>query len=160
MVLGSAGRGLRPGASSCVCRVLLTSVAVGFASTALAQQAPAHPLATTPQSTPAPAYSRLELIDIEPDPKTPLRVGDNVKLKVTIRYVLESAEATLDLKVQTANKSVVTHRESAAPGTETRIWTVEFRAPEARSIDVVVTMSSPGHGVVGVENRTYRVSAN
>lgn len=138
---------------------LLTLAAVSPAPTGFAQEPAPRSPRVVPADTSSPTPS-LALIDIEPDPALPLKAGERVRMRLTIRYVLELDEAMLDLLVQTAGKPLVTHRESATQGSETRIWKVEFIAPEDPGFDVIVTMHAPGEGLIGVERRTYRVNPN
>jgi len=105
--------------------------------------------------------SSLSIVDIEPDPNTPLKAGERIKLRITIRYVLEYDEANLDLAVQVGNNEpFVKHHETASQGSETRIWTVEFKVPRSQEFDVIVTMFAPGHGFIGMEDRPYRVGSD
>jgi len=118
-----------------------------------------------PESRLAPAplagpQSSLSIVDIEPDPNTQLKAGERIKLRVTIRYVLEYDEANLDLAVQVGNNEpFIKHHETAAQGSETRIWTVEFKVPQSQGFDVIVTMFAPGHGFIGMEDRPYRIGS-
>ena len=118
-----------------------------------------------PESRLAPAplagpQSSLSIVDIEPDPNTQLKAGERIKLRVTIRYVLEYDEANLDLAVQVGNNEpFIKHHETAAQGSETRIWTVVFKVPQSQGFDVIVTMFAPGQGFIGMEDRPYRIGS-
>lgn len=97
--------------------------------------------------------------EIHPDPKTPLRVGDRVKLQVVAGYMLEAETGSVAIVVQAADNAGITQNmQVISRGNGKAALDAEFTVPKTKAVQVFVPIHVPGqNGSTIVDSRAYRV---
>ena len=106
--------------------------------------------------------SFVRIMKLAPDPATPLKVGDKVKLQVEVNYALTTAATgTLALVVQAAdNKHLAQNAATVQKGAGKAALGVEFVVPQTSSVRVFTPLSPAGQAATAtVALRTYQVLA-
>jgi protein involved in polysaccharide export with SLBB domain len=139
--------------TACICLVAACLV-LGCQREKPAAAKPAEP---TPAA--APGRSVVSIVSIEPDPGTPLRVGDQVKVHVVAAHTLDSDAGTIAIVVQDANNARITQNVGAiSRGNANTTLEAVFVVPDTKAVQVFVPILAQGQGPTStVDSRIYRV---
>lgn len=106
----------------------------------------------------SPKLGDVAIVNIEPDPRIHLRVGQRVMLRVVVAYTLTVDSATSRLLIQDANNTVIKEKiDTVSHGTGTLTFAEEFIVPDTTAISVFTPIHAKGQGYVGVDARSYGV---
>jgi glucan biosynthesis protein len=104
--------------------------------------------------------SFVRIMKLAPDPATPLRVGDKVKLEVEVNYALTTADSgTLAVVVQAADdRNLAQNAAAIRKGAGKAALGVEFVVPQTSAVRVFTPLSPQGQSATStVALRTYKV---
>lgn len=93
----------------------------------------------------APGGSSVKIMSMSPDISSPLRVGENIKLRVDVAYSLNAPSGTLSLVVQASdNSGVAQDMEVVTKGSGNTKFETEFVVPNTKAIQVFTPLSAQG----------------
>jgi hypothetical protein len=107
----------------------------------------------------APPGSFVKIVSVSPDPKSPLKVGDKVKVQVEVSYALTVDVGQITLVAQAANNATLGNRSAAVKKGEGKLTlSVEFVVPDSDAVQIFAPLSAQGQKATStVAHRTYKV---
>lgn len=107
----------------------------------------------------APTGSSVKITGITPDPSSPLRAGDRIKLRVDIRYTLTADSGTVGLVVQAADNSGIAYNiDALKKGNGKSTLEAEFVVPHTNAVQVFTPLAAQGQTSTSTADiRTYKV---
>lgn len=107
----------------------------------------------------APPGSFVRIVSVTPDAKSPLKVGDKVKVQVEVSYALTVDVGQITLVAQAANNATLGNRSAAVKKGEGKLTlSVEFVVPESDAVQIYTPLSAQGQKATStVAHRAYKV---
>ena len=107
----------------------------------------------------APPGSFVKIVSVSPDPKSPLKVGDKVRVQVEVSYALTVDVGRITLVVQAANNaSLANHMAVVNKGNGKVTLSAEFVVPDSDAVQIYTPLSAQGQKATStVAHRTYKV---
>ena len=98
-------------------------------------------------------------MSVSPDTKSPLKVGDKVKVQVEVSYALTVDVGQITLVAQAANNATLGNRSAAVKKGEGKLTlSVEFVVPDSDAVQIYTPLSAQGQKATStVAHRTYKV---
>ena len=98
-------------------------------------------------------------MSVSPDTKSPLKVGDKVKVQVEVSYALTVDVGQITLVAQAADNATLGNRATAVKKGEGRLTlSVEFVVPDSDAVQIYTPLSAQGQKATStVAHRTYKV---
>jgi hypothetical protein len=108
----------------------------------------------------APPGSFVKIVSVSPDTKSPLKVGDKVKVQVEVSYALTVDVGQITLVAQAANNATLGNRSAAVKKGEGKLTlSVEFVVPDSDAVQIYTPLSAQGQKATStVAHRTYKVA--
>lgn len=107
----------------------------------------------------APPGSFVKIVSVSPDPRTPLKVGDKVKVQVEVSYALTSDLGRITLVVQAANNATLAnHLAVVSKGSGKLTLSAEFVVPDSDAVQIYTPLSAQGQKATStVAYRSYKI---
>ena len=107
----------------------------------------------------APPGSFVKIVSVSPDTKSPLKVGDKVKVQVEVSYALTVDVGRITLVVQAANNaSLANHMAVVEKGSGKVTLSAEFVVPDSNAVQIFTPLSAQGQTATStVDHRAYKV---
>ena len=107
----------------------------------------------------APPGSFVKIVSVTPDTKSPLKVGDKVKVQVEVSYALTVDVGRITLVVQAANNaSLANHMAVVNKGNGKITLSAEFVVPDSNAVQIFTPLSAQGQTATStVDHRAYKV---
>jgi len=107
----------------------------------------------------APPGSFVKIVSVAPDTKSPLQVGDKVKVQVEVSYALTTDVGQITLVVQAANNATLANRAALVKKGEGKLTlSAEFVVPDSDAVQIYTPLSAQGQKATStVAHRTYKV---
>ena len=107
----------------------------------------------------APPGSFVKIVSVSPDTKSPLKVGDKVKVQVEVSYALTVDVGRITLVVQAANNtSLANHMAVVNKGNGKITLSAEFVVPDSNAVQIFTPLSAQGQTATStVDHRAYKV---
>jgi hypothetical protein len=107
----------------------------------------------------APPGSFVKIVSVSPDTKSPLKVGDKVKVQVEVSYALTADVGHITLVVQAANNaSLANHMAVLNKGNGKITLAAEFVVPDSNAVQIFTPLSAEGQTATStVDHRAYKV---
>jgi hypothetical protein len=107
----------------------------------------------------APPGSFVKIISVSPDTKSPLKVGDKVKVQVAVSYALTTDIGQITLVVQAANNATLANQAAVVKKGEGKLTlSAEFAVPDSDAVQIYTPLSAQGQKATStVAHRTYKV---
>lgn len=107
----------------------------------------------------APPGSFVRILSVSPDTKSPLKVGDKVKVQVEVSYALTVDVGQITLVAQAANNATLGNRAAAVKKGEGKLTlSVEFVVPDSDAVRIYTPLSAQGQKATStVAYRAYKV---
>ena len=107
----------------------------------------------------APPGSFVKIVSVSPDTRSPLKVGDKVKVQVEVSYGLTVDVGQITLVAQAANNATLGNRAAAVKKGEGKLTlSVEFVVPDSDAVQIYTPLSAQGQKATStVAYRAYKV---
>jgi hypothetical protein len=108
----------------------------------------------------APPGSFVKIVSVSPDTKSPLKVGDKVKVQVEVSYALSVDVGRITLVVQAANNATLAnHMAVVNKGNGKLTLAAEFVVPDSNAVQIFTPLSAQGQSATStVDHRAYKVA--
>jgi hypothetical protein len=107
----------------------------------------------------APPGSFVKIVSVSPDTKSPLKVGEKVKVQVEVSYALTVDVGQITLVVQTANNATLANRAVVVKKGEGKlVLSAEFVVPDSDAVQIYTPLSAQGQKATStVAYRAYKI---
>jgi uncharacterized membrane protein len=109
----------------------------------------------------APSGSTVSITDVSPSVASPLTVGQEINVQVSVAYALTSESGTLGLVVQDGKNTPLGQVVNVVlKGSGTEKLAVSFKVPDTNAIHVFTALSGQGQAATStVATRSFRVQS-
>jgi hypothetical protein len=107
----------------------------------------------------APPGSFVKIVDVSPDPRSPLKVGDKVKVQVEVSYALTTDAGQITLVVQSANNATLANHTAVVKKGDGKLkLSASFVVPDSNAVQIFTPLSAQGQTATStVDHRAYKV---
>ena len=107
----------------------------------------------------APPGSFVKIVSVSPDTKSPLKVGDKVKVQVEVSYALTTDVGQITLVVQAANNATLANKMAVIKkGSGKLSLSADFVVPDSNAVQIFTPLSAQGQTATStVAHRAYKV---
>lgn len=107
----------------------------------------------------APPGSFVKIVSVSPDTKSPLKMGEKVKVQVEVSYALTVDAGRITLVVQAGDNATLANSMAAVKkGNGTLNLSAEFVVPDTDAVRVFTPLSAQGQTATStVAQRAYKV---
>ncbi len=107
----------------------------------------------------APPGSFVRIVSVSPDTKSPLKVGDKVKVQVEVSYALTTDVGQITLVVQAADNTTLANQTAVVKKGDGKLTlSASFVVPDSKAVQIYTPLSAQGQKATStVDQRAYKV---